>query len=271
MDNFLITHQTIIRLGVFIGLLLLLLTIELIIPYRKPSLNKTSRDLNNLAILIINNICIRIILPSGIAGISYFAMKHNLGFINYFHLSGTAVVITSILILDFAIYLQHLVFHYIPWLWKFHKVHHADLNFDVTTAVRFHPIEIILSTCYKITLIFVFGVTPAVIILFEIILNATAMFSHSNIKLPKPLDKLLRLIIITPNVHQIHHSDIIYESNHNFGFNFIWWDYLCQTYLKAPKLGYDQINFGISEFKSPQITQKLVSMLLIPFKKVHSS
>jgi sterol desaturase/sphingolipid hydroxylase (fatty acid hydroxylase superfamily) len=174
-------------------------------------------------------------------------------------------LIIGIIILDFIIYLQHAIFHALPVFWRLHMMHHTDLDFDTTTGVRFHPLEVLLSMGIKIGAIWGFGIAPLAVVLFEILLNATSLFNHGNVRLPQPLDRVLRFFVVTPEMHRVHHSVIIRETTSNFGFNLPWWDRLLGTYRAQPAAGHEGMTIGLSHFRDPrQLT--LFRLLVLPFK-----
>ena len=185
-----------------------------------------------------------------------------------FNLAGVPLPLAAILgflILDLAIYAQHFVFHHVPVLWRLHRMHHADLDIDVTTGVRFHPFEILISLAIKIAVIVAFGIPPAGVFVFEVALNATSMFNHSNALMPRWLDRVLRLIVVTPDMHRVHHSVVRAETDSNFGFNLPWWDWLFGTYRREPQAGHDGMVIGIPQFRDPH-EQRLDRMLTQPFR-----
>jgi len=190
--------------------------------------------------------------------------KNGWGLLNTLNISFPLTVIAGVIILDFAIYIQHVMFHALPILWRFHMMHHADLDYDLTTGLRFHPIEIILSVCIKLAVIAAFGPSALAVIIFEILLNATATFNHGNIYIPGPIDRVLRLFVVTPDMHRVHHSVTIRETNCNFGFNMPWWDRLFGTYRPQPAAGHEGMTIGLSQFRdSGRLT--LPWMLALPF------
>jgi sterol desaturase/sphingolipid hydroxylase (fatty acid hydroxylase superfamily) len=168
--------------------------------------------------------------------------------------------------MDFIIYLQHVLVHAVPLLWRLHRMHHADLDYDVTTGARFHPIEIILSMLIKFATIVVLGPPVVAVVIFEILLNATAMFNHGNVRLPLGLDRVLRLILVTPDMHRVHHSVEDDEANCNFGFSLPWWDRLFGTYRDQPRGGHEGMTIGIHKFRTPKEASWLPGMLLLPFR-----
>lgn len=265
MSNYWLNNQTILRLGCFAGFLIVLLLWELTASRRTPTISKVYRWINNLSLVLFNNLVLNFILPLSATSVALIASKYGFGLINYWHLSGWWVVVLSIIILDFAIYLQHILFHRIPILWKIHQVHHADLDIDVTTGVRFHTLEIILSMLIKFSIIILLGIPAIAVLIFEIILNLTAMFNHSNIKLPLNIDKFLRYYLVTPDMHRVHHSILPKETNSNFGFNLPWWDRLCGTYQAQPESGHLKMTIGLAYLRESKMTQSLYNMLIMPF------
>ena len=173
-------------------------------------------------------------------------------------------------VLDLVIYLQHVLFHAVPALWRLHRMHHADLEFDVTTGTRFHPIEIVLSMLIKLTVIGALGAPALSVLIFEVLLNATAMFNHSNVQLPAPVDCILRWLVVTPDMHRVHHSVVVRETNSNFGFNLPWWDRLFGTYRAQPEAGHEGMTIGVKEIRDPA-EQRLDRMLTQPFRKGDSA
>jgi sterol desaturase/sphingolipid hydroxylase (fatty acid hydroxylase superfamily) len=192
------------------------------------------------------------------------------GLFNVFAVPSWLAIAVSIVLLDLVIYLQHVAFHYIPAFWRLHRMHHADLEFDVTTGARFHPIEIALSMLLKFAVVATLGVPPLAVLLFEVLLNATAMFNHANVRVPLGLDRILRLIVVTPDMHRVHHSAVVNETNSNFGFNLPWWDRLFRTYRAQPALGHDAMTIGIAEIRDPA-EQRLDRMLSQPFRQLKSN
>jgi sterol desaturase/sphingolipid hydroxylase (fatty acid hydroxylase superfamily) len=192
------------------------------------------------------------------------AQQNGWGLLNNYHLPYWLSVVVGVLMLDLIIYLQHVMFHTVPILWGLHMMHHADLDFDVTTGLRFHPIEIWVSMGIKISAVAVFGASPLSILIFEILLNATSMFNHGNVMLPLGIDRVLRLFVVTPDMHRVHHSVTIRETNSNFGFNFPWWDRLLGTYRAQPAAGHVEMTIGLSQFRDPK-RLTLPWMIALPF------
>lgn len=225
---------------------------EAFAPRRKRSHSRLARWPNNIAISILNTLILRVVLPSGVVGLALLAEAQGWGLLNAVDLPSWVSIVAAILMLDFVIYLQHVMFHAVPVFWRFHRMHHADLDIDVTTGARFHPVEIILSILIKLAAVAAIGPPVIAVVLFEVLLNATSMFNHSNVRLPLALDRVLRLIVVTPDMHRVHHSVIPAETNSNFGFNVPWWDRLCGTYKAQPREGHDGMTIGIEQFREPR-------------------
>lgn len=259
--------EPIIRLSCFIGVLCIVAMLELVFPKRKLRLKKSYRWSNNLALVVLNTVVIRLVFPIAAVGVAFWCNTNNIGALNYFKIAEPVNVIIAFIILDLSIYVQHLIFHYIPLLWSIHKVHHADMDIDVTTGLRFHPLEMILSMLIKMTIVAIIGAPVLAVIIFEIILNAGSLFNHGNIRLPKIVDKILRFLIVTPDMHRVHHSTILSETNSNFGFNLSVWDRVFKTYKAQPSKGHLGMDIGLDEYKDPKMSQKLQNILKIPFNK----
>jgi len=208
----------------------------------------------------------RIVAPTGAVGFALFAEAHGLGLFNVVAMPAWVEMVLALLTLDLAIYLQHRLFHYAPVLWRLHRMHHADLEVDVTTGSRFHPIEILLSLGIKFVVIVPLGLSPLAVLLFEIGLNATSMFNHSNVRVSPAIERVLRCLVVTPDMHRVHHSVVRRETDSNFGFNFPWWDRLFGTYRAQPEAGHDDMTIGIEQFREPS-ELRLDRMLTQPFRK----
>ncbi len=221
-----------LRVQIFIFGLVLFSILEFFISYRKRDLPRIQRWPHNFIMIFIGSLAAKLIFPLGMGAISTYTKSIGLGLFNFFEIPFIIEILLSIFILDFAVYLQHLIFHKVHFLWRFHRVHHSDIDLDTTSALRFHPIEIIISLIYKCIWILAFGFSLESILIFEIILNFMAMFNHSNIYIPARLEKVLRIFIVTPQMHIIHHSVEQYESDTNYGFNFSFWDRALKTYSK---------------------------------------
>ncbi|MGK0272036.1 MAG: sterol desaturase/sphingolipid hydroxylase (fatty acid hydroxylase superfamily) [Cocleimonas sp.] len=258
------------RLGTFILLLVILSLWELISPRREkqktgPNKYLNNRRLNNVAIVIIDTVLVRFLVPLLPVGAALYATQNSLGLFNVIELPMWIVILFSLLILDLIIYFQHRIFHVIPLFWRLHRMHHTDIEFDFTTAIRFHPIEIMLSILLKLIVVLLLGAPAIAVLIFEILLSSTALFNHSNINIPKPIDKLLRRFIVTPDMHRVHHSVHRDETDSNFGFNIPWWDRLFGTYCAQPRDGHLEMSIGIEEFRSEKDT-RIDQLLIQPFK-----
>ena len=258
-------HETAIRAGFFALVFLVVALFERLSPRRELTLARRSRWTANLALIGIDVLALRLLLPAAAVGAAIFAREHGLGALNQLELPGIAAFVLAILLLDLSIYLQHLLMHRVPILWRLHRVHHADLDFDVTTGARFHTVEILLSMLIKFAVILLLGPPAVAVVVFEVVLNATAMFNHGNVRLPQGLDRLLRLVVVTPDMHRVHHSVEDDETNSNFGFNLPWWDYLFGTYRAQPRGGHEAMTIGIRTFRADRWCSWLPGMLAIPF------
>ena len=255
-----------IRLYFFLWILLALMLFEFLFPRRDLHYSRKTRWTNNLSLIFLNSVLIRFVFPITLAGIALFTEERKIGAFNLF--SGYMVIKTvlSIIILDLAIYWQHVLFHKIPLFWLIHRMHHTDLDIDVTSGLRFHPIEIIISTIIKVVVIVIFGMPVLSVIIFEILLNATSMFNHSNIFILLNIDHYLRLFIVTPDMHRVHHSIFREETNSNFGFNLACWDRIFKTYHAQPKVGHLKMTIGLETFRNIKYLN-LPWLLIIPFIK----
>ena len=255
-----------LRLGIFVGILVFMAFLEFILPRRNVDANRKLRWTSNIGIVVLDSILVRILLPTTTIAVALYAESSNFGLFNLFSLPFILSIIISVLLLDVLIYTQHVIFHKIHWLWRFHRMHHSDTHIDVTTGIRFHPVEILLSLLIKYAAILVFGIPAVAVVLFEIILNATAMITHSNLNLPKGLDQLLRWLFVTPDMHRIHHSIHRQETDSNYGFNLSIWDRLFGTYIEEPRDTHEKMLIGIDQFrhKREQIIDKLLTQ---PFRK----
>ncbi len=226
---------------------------ELLAPRRPLTTSKASRWVSNLGIVLTDTLAVRLILPFQAVGMALFVETHGWGLFNNVLLPPWMSILLGVLGLDFVIYLQHAMFHALPVFWRLHRMHHTDLDFDVTTGVRFHPLEILLSMGIKMATVAALGLSAAAVILFEVLLNATSLFNHGNVRLPKKIDQGLRLLVVTPEMHRVHHSVVIKEHNSNFGFNFPWWDRLMGTYKVEPMKGHEGMTIGLSRFREPRL------------------
>ena len=265
ISDFVTEFEVQIRLGFFFGVFLLMALWEIIAPRRKLVASKSVRWGNNIALVFLNSFILRLLFPAAAVGMALFAGGQGWGVFNYFDVPFTVAVLLSIVIMDAIIYLQHVMVHAIPVLWRLHRVHHADPDFDVTTGARFHPFEIILSMLIKFSVILFLGPPVLAVVIFEVLLSSAAMFNHSNVRLNKTIDRYLRFIIVTPDMHRVHHSVEADETNSNFGFNLPWWDRLFGTYRAQPRLGHEAMRIGIHEYNKPEQVVWLHKILLLPF------
>ena len=259
-------NEIIIRLSCFITIFCSLALWEFLHPRRSQTLSKKLRWFNNLTIALLDTVIVRLLIPIVPVSVALLAQEQGWGLLNMFVLPYPVEVVLAIIALDCTIYLQHVLFHIIPFLWPFHLVHHVDLDLDVTSGVRFHPVEIIISMGIKLTAVILLGASPLSVLVFEILLNATSMFNHSNIFIPLALDRIIRLLIVTPDMHRVHHSVILKETNSNYGFTLSWWDRIFGTYRAQPAKGHQDMVIGNARFLDGR-KQKLTWLLLLPFLK----
>ncbi|MEE8342291.1 MAG: sterol desaturase family protein, partial [Gammaproteobacteria bacterium] len=265
INELILQHEVTIRLLSFFGIFAVMALWEWIAPRRTLTVSKAVRWLNNLGIVVFNSFLLRLLFPAAAIGMAAFAQQQGWGILNYYSLNFGVAVALSVITMDFIIYLQHVMVHAVPALWRLHRVHHADLDFDVTTGARFHPIEIILSMLIKFAAIVVLGPPVLAVVIFEVLLNATAMFNHGNVRVPQPIDRVLRWIVVTPDMHRVHHSVEDDETNSNFGFNLPWWDRLFGTYRDQPRGGHEHMSIGIRTFRETKWCSWLPGMLTLPF------
>jgi sterol desaturase/sphingolipid hydroxylase (fatty acid hydroxylase superfamily) len=263
-----------LRFGVFASVFVVLAALELWRPRRHLIASKVRRWTTNLSIIGIDGLAVKgmamLAVPLAATAAAAYAGGHGIGILNWIDWPQWVETALAVIALDFAIWGQHVVTHKVPVLWRVHQVHHADRDIDVTTAIRFHPVEIALSILWKIVCVFVLGASVPAVILFEILLNACAMFSHANIALPSPLDRALRRLIVTPDMHRVHHSVLVREHDSNYGFNLSVWDRLFGTYTKNPEKGHDAMTIGLSAYQSNEPTS-LSWSLLLPFRGARRS
>ncbi len=254
------------RLIIFVGILAAMIIWESMAPRRQLHHSRWQRWSANFGLSILSTVIIRFTIASAAIYASTLATQYNWGLLTFTEAPHWLILVLSLVLLDLAIYGQHRASHQWKWLWRFHKVHHTDLDFDVTTAIRFHPIEIILSMCYKFIVILIIGVSIEAVIAFEIILSSCALFNHSNIKLPISVDKVIRLFIVTPDMHRVHHSIIQAETDSNYGFSISVWDRIFKSYINQPELGHEQMTIGLSQYQHvPDVS--LPRLLLMPFAR----
>ncbi|HHJ36006.1 MAG TPA: sterol desaturase family protein [Gammaproteobacteria bacterium] len=265
IDEFIMSNEVIIRLSFFLGIFVVMAIWEYIAPRRALTVSKVVRWSNNLGLVFLNSFILRLLFPAAAVGMAAFVNEQGWGLLNYFEVSPVFAIFISVVVMDCIIYLQHVMVHAVPVLWRLHRVHHADLDYDVTTGARFHPIEIILSMLIKFATIMLLGPPVVAVVIFEVMLNATAMFNHSNVRLNLTLDKFLRLLLVTPDMHRIHHSVEDDETNSNFGFSLPWWDRLFGTYRDQPRAGHENMVIGIRTFREPRMSSWISGMLIMPF------
>jgi len=265
MDELIANHEATIRLGSFLGVFTLMALWEILAPRRKLTQPKGSRWLNNIVLVVFNTSLLRLVFPMAAIGVAEYAQLMQWGLFNLFEVHPAIALVVSVILLDAAIYLQHVMFHAVPLLWRLHRVHHADLDFDVTTGARFHPVEILLSMLIKFAVIVLLGPPLAAVVIFEVLLNAMAMFNHSNVRMPLVLDGVLRRLVVTPDMHRVHHSHLANETNSNFGFNLSVWDRVFGTYRAQPAAGHTDMVIGIDTFRDPAQCVKISGLLFMPF------
>jgi sterol desaturase/sphingolipid hydroxylase (fatty acid hydroxylase superfamily) len=265
MHHSVLAYEPVIRLAAFASVFIAMAVWEFIVPRRKQAIGRGWRWPNNLGVVVVNTLLLRIVFPTTAVGLALLAEARGFGLFNLVALPAWVAVLASVVILDLAIYLQHVLFHAVPTLWRLHRMHHADLEFDVSTGLRFHPIEIFLSMLIKFAVVAALGTPALAVLIFEVLLNATSMFNHGNVRLPAGIDRVLRWLVVTPDMHRVHHSILVRETNSNFGFNLPWWDRLFGTYRAQPAAGHEAMTIGIEQFREPR-ELGLDRMLVQPFR-----
>jgi sterol desaturase/sphingolipid hydroxylase (fatty acid hydroxylase superfamily) len=258
-------NEPLIRLAVFFGLFGALALLELFVPRRKLRPVKRQRWFTNWAIVIIDSILVRLLFKTAAVGGAIWAAENGFGLFHAVAAPFWLAFAASFLALDLAVWLSHVASHKIPVLWRIHRMHHSDIDFDVTTAIRFHPIEILLSMIWKLAVVVALGAPAASVLLFEIVLNGGAMFNHANIRLPLRLDRILRFAIVTPDMHRVHHSSDRRETDSNYGFNFSFWDRMFSTYVAQPALGHHNMQIGLKYWQDER-PSRLDWSLMVPFR-----
>jgi len=248
----LLAREPLIRLSAFAAILAAMATWELVAPRRGQQITRGRRWPNNLGVVAVDTLLVRLVFPTAAVGMALVAEERGWGVFQAFEVPYPLALVASVILLDLAIYLQHVPFHAVPALWRLHRMHHADLEVDVTTGIRFHPIEILLSMLIKFGVVAALGTPAAAVLVFEVLLNATSMFNHGNVRLSERLDRVLRWIVVTPEMHRVHHSIVTRETNSNFGFNLPWWDRVLGTYRAQPEAGHEGMTLGISQFRNPE-------------------
>jgi len=264
MTDSALSYESYVRPAFFAGVFLLMASWELVSPRRLLRTGKSQRWFRNLTIVLLNTVVLRLLFPAAAVGMAWVAEERSWGLLNnvslpYYWLKAAA----SVVALDLLIYLQHVIFHAVPALWRLHMVHHADLDFDLTTGNRFHPLEIVFSMLIKTAAVASLGPPAVAVLAFEVLLNTTAMFNHANVRIPRAVDRVLRWFVVTPDMHRVHHSILAFETNSNFGFNLPWWDRLLGTYRDQPRAGHEEMTIGLRQFRDPRLG--LARMLVLPF------
>ncbi len=265
MIDAVLANEPAIRLSVFLGIFAVMALWEVAAPRRARGFTRLKRWPNNIGIVVVNTLVLRFAFPVAAVGMATVAETGGWGLLNSHRPPAWLAVVVAVVLLDLAIYLQHVMVHAVPAFWRLHRMHHADLDFDVTTGARFHPIEILLSMMIKLLVVAALGAPPVAVLIFEVMLNASSMFNHGNVRIPEGLDRVLRWFVVTPDMHRVHHSTQRRETNSNFGFSLPWWDRLFGTYRAQPAAGHDALTIGIEQFREPG-DLRLDRMLIQPFK-----
>ncbi len=266
MTATLVSNEPLVRLFAFVCVLAPMAAWEMAAPLRQQRVGRGTRWPNNLGVVVLDTLLVRLAFPISAAGLALLAEARGWGLLQAFDAPWWMAIPLAVIVLDLAIYLQHVLFHAVPALWRLHRMHHADLEFDVTTGLRFHPIEILLSMVLKLAVIAALGAPAIAVVIFEVLLNATSMFNHGNVSIPTRLDRVLRWMVVTPDMHRVHHSIVVRETNSNFGFNLPWWDRLFGTYRDQPEAGHMAMTIGIEQFRDAR-EQRLDRMLTQPFRE----
>ena len=265
-SNIAIANEQAIRLGLFLLIFLGMSLWEVLAPRRSQAFDRRARWPHNIGLLLLDVALLRVVAPGAAIAVALSGEAHSWGLVNALGLPAWAAIVLAVALLDLAIYFQHVMFHAVPTLWRLHRVHHTDLDFDLTTGTRFHPIEILISTGIKCAAVAAIGAPAFSVLVFELLLNGTAMFNHANVRLPKLLDSMLRWAIVTPDMHRVHHSIVYNETNSNFGFNLPWWDRLFGTYRAQPAAGHEAMVIGVDAFRSRE-DLRLNRLLMQPLRE----
>jgi sterol desaturase/sphingolipid hydroxylase (fatty acid hydroxylase superfamily) len=260
------TTEITVRIAAFAGVFALMTLWELIAPRRPRGIGRLARWPNNLGILLLDAAAVRLLIPVAAVGTAVIAAERGFGLLNMAAPPGWLAGLLGFVVLDLVIYGQHVAFHHVPWLWRLHRMHHADLDIDLTTGLRFHPFEILLSMAIKIATVTLIGIPAVAVVCFEVVLNATSMFNHSNTAMPAWLDRFARCFMVTPDMHRVHHSVVRAETDSNFGFNLPWWDWLFGTYRAQPGAGHNGMTIGLPVFRDPA-ELRLDRLLTQPFRQ----
>jgi len=265
IEAYILPREAMVRLGFFAFVFITMLAWELLAPRRGPSVSKPLRWLNNLGLFALNTLVLRLLFPAAAVGIALSVGEMGWGLFNLLTLPFWFETVAAVLLLDLAIYLQHILMHRVPLLWRLHRVHHADLDIDLTTGSRFHTIEIIVSMLIKGVVILLLGPALIAVLVFEVLLNGMAIFNHANVSLPPAVERVVRYLLVTPDMHRVHHSTIKRETDSNYGFNLSIWDRMFRTYIDQPEMGHDKMTIGIAEFRDAKQVDQLPGMLALPF------
>lgn len=263
MSDFLVAHEPWIRVSAFVTIFVVMALWEVAAPRRALALPRLLRWPSNLALVVLNSVLMRLLLPTTAVAVAIAVEQNGYGLLNEMSMPFWLRAVLSLVLLDLAIYAQHRLFHAVPALWRLHRMHHADVDVDATNALRFHPLEIALSLGIKFAVIAAVGAPPATVVVFEVLLNGLAIFNHSNVAIARRLDRWLRWFIVTPDMHRIHHSWHLDEMNCNFGFNLACWDRLFDTYLADPHEGHNHMTLGLTDWRAPE-WRRLDRMLIQP-------
>jgi sterol desaturase/sphingolipid hydroxylase (fatty acid hydroxylase superfamily) len=265
MEDLILSHEPAVRLAAFAGIFAAMALWELAAPRRRLLTSKRRRWLANIGIVALNTVALRVVFAAAAVGVARAADSAGWGLLNVVALPTWLEVVLAVVVLDFVIYLQHVMFHAVPGLWRLHMMHHSDMDIDVTTGARFHSVEILLSMVIKMGVVAALGPPAVAVVIFEVLLNATAMFNHGNVRLALGLDRVLRWLVVTPDMHRVHHSVIARETNSNFGFNLPWWDRLFGTYRDQPAAGHQGMTIGLEQFRDPD-RLALGDLLVLPVR-----
>ena len=265
MSQALLDHEPLLRLLAFLVVFAAMALWERMGPRRRPRWGWRTRWTANLGLAALSTLLVRVVFPAAAVGAAAFASKQGWGVFLLADWPAPLVFVACVILLDLAVYLQHLFFHTVPVLWRLHLVHHADQDFDITTGLRFHPLEILLSMLWKAAVVILLGAPAAAVLVFEVLLNATSVFNHGNARVPLGLDRVLRWVVVTPDMHRVHHSVVRGETNSNFGFNLPWWDRWLGTYRPQPRAGHEAMTIGIDTPRDPGTCATLWGMLALPF------
>jgi len=259
-------YEPLIRLGAFFFIFLAMALWEVVWPRRQQAFARRARWPHNIGLMLLNSVVLRIVAPGAAIAVALAGEERGWGLFNALAFAAWVAVPLAVMVLDLAIYFQHVMFHAVPTLWRLHRVHHTDLDFDVTTGSRFHPIEMVISTGIKCAAVAAIGAPAIAVLAFEVLLNGTSVFNHANAKLPQVVDRLLRWFIVTPDMHRVHHSIVYKETNSNFGFNLPWWDRLFGTYRAQPAAGHQAMTIGVDAFRTRE-DLRLDRLLVQPFRE----